>query len=172
METTTLEAVMNGDIFAQILPAYGNPRVKLPVWDDEQRMFICDEYESANGHRYFKGIRFCENIVIIEKVGLYHTWTYIDSIEIYAFNGEKPELVQKKDYDKVFRNEEFVRTESIRMVAGYLKGVLKLQGNTVVSETQVEAHATQAVERSYASFLNSDYNMCLMKLLPVLEEEE
>ena len=47
-------------------------------------MFFCEEYESGNGHRYYKGVRFCDRIVIVEKVGLYHTWTYIDGIEVYA----------------------------------------------------------------------------------------
>ena len=83
-------------------------------------MFLCEEYESGNGHRYYKGVRFCDRIVIVEKVGLYHTWTYIDSIEVYAFNGTRLELVQKRDYDKTFRNEEFIRQESETMVCNYM----------------------------------------------------
>ena len=85
----TLTKAINKNLFDSILPSFGNPRVHIPVWDDSQKMFICDEYESGNGHRYYRGIRFCDRIVILEKVGLYHSWTYIDSIELYAFNGQK-----------------------------------------------------------------------------------
>ena len=83
----TLTKAINKDLFDSILPTFGNPRVHVPVWDEGQKMFLCEEYESANGHRYYKGVRFCDRIVVVEKVGLYHSWTYIDGIEIYAFNG-------------------------------------------------------------------------------------
>lgn len=85
----TLTKAINKDLFDSILPTFGNPRVHVPVWDEGQKMFLCEEYESANGHRYYKGVRFCDRIVVVEKVGLYHSWTYIDSIEIYVFNGKR-----------------------------------------------------------------------------------
>jgi hypothetical protein len=88
----TLIKVINKSLFDSILPTYGTPRVNIPTWDDSQKMFICSQYESANGHRYYLGIRFCDRIVIVEKVGLYHSWTYIDGIELYAFNGQKKRI--------------------------------------------------------------------------------
>ncbi len=123
----SLTKAINKDLFDSILPTFGNQRVHVPVWDKGQKMFLCEEYESANGHRYYKGVRFCDRIVVVEKVGLYHSWTYIDGIEIYAFNGKRLELVQKKDYEKEFRNEEFIRKESEIMVRNYIEGVLKAQ---------------------------------------------
>ena len=62
-----------------------------------------------------------------EKVGLCHTWTYIDSLEIYAFNGTNLELVQKRDYEKTFRTEEFIRKESEHMICDFIAGYLKAQ---------------------------------------------
>ena len=84
----SLTKAINKDLFDKILPTFGNPRVHVPIWDEGQKMFLCEEYDSGNGHRYYKGVRFCDRIVIVEKVGLYHTWTYIDGIEVYAFNGK------------------------------------------------------------------------------------
>ena len=75
----TLTKAINKSLFDSILPTYGSPRVHFPTWDNSQKMFICDEYESNKGHRHYIGIRFCDRIVIVEKVGLYHSWTYIDS---------------------------------------------------------------------------------------------
>ena len=165
----TLTKAINKNLFDSILPTYGSPRVHIPVWDDSQKMFICDEYESSNGHRYYRGIRFCDRIVILEKVGLYYSWTYIDSIELYAFNGQKMELIQKCDYDKVFRNENFIRQESERMVREYLTGMMKMQ-RTCVSAEQVTMLAQQLISGCYKSFLDPDFNTRLTQILPKLEQ--
>jgi len=165
----TLSKAINKSLFDSILPSFGNPRVHFPVWDDSQKMFICDEYESGSGHRYYRGIRFCDRIVILEKVGLYHSWTYIDSIELYAFNGQKMELIQKRDYDKVFRNEAFIRQESEQMVKDYLTGVMKTQRICAPVE-QIAAHASELINGCYKSFLDPDFNTRLTQILPKLEQ--
>ena len=165
----TLTKAINKSLFDSILPAYGNLRVHIPIWDNGQKMFICDEYESGNGHRYYRGIRFCDRIVILEKVGLYHSWTYIDSIELYAFNGQKMELIQKRNYDKVFRNEEFIRQESEQMVKDYLTGVMKAQRICMPAE-EIAAQAIGLINGCYKSFLDSDYNIRLTQILPKLEQ--
>ena len=132
-------------------------------------MFISDEYESANGNRYYRGIRFCDRVAIVEKVGLYHNWTYIDSIELYAFNGKKVELIQKRDYDKVHRNEAFVRAESETMVKDFLAGILKAQSTSVPAE-QLESQAKELIESCYKSFLDNDFNTRLTQILPAIEQ--
>ena len=165
----TLTKAINKNLFDSILPSFGNPRVHIPVWDDSQKMFICDEFESGNGHRYYRGIRFCDRIVILEKVGLYHNWTYIDSLELYAFNGKKMELVQKRDYDKEFRNEEFIRQESLEMLKDFLTAVLKAQGSPIDPEA-VETRAMEIVEGCYKSFLDPDFNIRLAQILPALNQ--
>lgn len=161
----TLTKAINKDLFEQILPTFGNPRVHVPVWDEGQKMFICDEYESQKGNHYYKGIRFCERLVIVEKVGLYHNWTYIDGLELYAFNGKKLELVQKRDYEKRFREEAFIRSESEDMVRCYFQGALKVHGNNADQE-ELTAQAKSIVDGCYKSFLDSDYNLKLTQIVP------
>lgn len=165
----SLKKAINKDLFDNLLPTFGNPRVHIPIWDEGQRMFICDEYENENGHRYYKGVRFCDRIVIVEKVGLYHTWTYIDAIEVYAFNGIRLELVQKRDYEKTFRSEDFVRDESEMMVRNFLEGILKIH-RTSMSEEEIATKAKSIVESCYKSFLDSDFNMRITKILPQIGE--
>ena len=165
----TLTKAINKSLFDSILPPFGNSRVNVPVWDDSQKMFICNEYESANGHRYYLGVRFCERIVVVEKVGLYHSRTYIDGIELYAFNGQKMELIQKRDYEKMFRSEAFIRQESEQMVRDYLFGVLKVQRICVPAE-QIAKQAHELIDGCYKSFLASDYNTRLTQILPKLEQ--
>ena len=139
----------------------------MPVWDDSQKMFIVGEYESGNGHRYYRGIRFCDRIVILEKVGLYHSWTYIDGIELYAFNGQKMELIQKRDYDKVFRSEDFIRKESEQMVSDFLTGAMKAQRVCLPAE-QIKEQAQTLIDGCYKSFLDQDFNTRLTLILPKL----
>ena len=132
-------------------------------------MFICEEHENIKGNRYYCGVRFCDRIAIVEKVGLYHNWTYIDAIELYAFNGQRMELIQKRDYEKVFRNEAFVRQESEQMVKDFLTGVMKTQRVCLPAEQIVE-QAKTLVNECYKSFLDPDFNTRLTQILPKLEQ--
>ena len=59
-----------------ILPVYGNPRCNIPVWNEGEKMFISDEYQSAKGNWYYKGLRFSDRLAIVEKVGLFHSFKY------------------------------------------------------------------------------------------------
>ena len=166
----SLTKAINKNLFDKILPTFGNPRVQIPVWDEGQKMFLCGDYESASGHRYYMGVRFCDRIVIVEKVGLFHNWTYIDSIEVYAFNGTKLVLVQKRDYEKTFRSEEFIRQESVTMVRDFIEGVVKTQGSSMAKD-EIEIQAKSIVEGCYKSFLDSDFNTRLTKILPQIEQK-
>lgn len=169
-DMASLTKAINKDLFDSILPTFGNQRVHIPVWDEGQKMFLCEEYESASGNRYYKGVRFCDRIVVVEKVGLYHNWTYIDGIEVYAFNGTRLELVQKRDYDKVHRNEEFIRKELEIMVRNFFEGVLKAQRSCMPQE-ELEEKAKGIIDGCYKSFLDSDYNTRLTQILPQIEQK-
>ena len=164
-----LSKAISKNLFDSILPPYGNPRERIPVWDNGQKMFLVDEYVSDRGNRYYRGIRFCENVVLVEKVGLFHTWTYIDGIELYAFYGKQIELIQKRDYEKVFHNEEFVRQESVEMVKDYINAVLKAQRMSLPAE-EIETKAKTLIEGCYKSFLDSDFNTRLTQIIPAIEQ--
>jgi hypothetical protein len=165
----SLTKAINKDLFDKILPTFGCTRVQVPVWDEGQKMFLFDNYESASGNRYYRGIRFCDNIAIVENVGQYHSWTYIDSIELYAFNGHKAELVQKRNYEKTYYDEALIRSESEAMVRNYVEGVLKIQKSSM-SQDQLEANAKSTVDGCYKSFLDKDFNVKLTQIIPQLEQ--
>ncbi len=160
-------ANISNSLFDSILPTFGNPGNNLPVWNEGQKMFISSEYESTAGNRYYKGLRFCEQLVIIETVGLYHTWTYIDGIEIYAFDGKKPKLVGKRQFDKEFYNTDFIKEQTEQMVSEYLRGQIKMQ-NANVPALRIEQEAKSVVERSYMSFLSDDFGHKMQDMLPLL----
>lgn len=160
-------ANVSNSLFDSMLPTYGNPRNNLPVWDDSQKMFISSEYESASGNRYYKGLRFCDQLVIVETVGLYHTWAYIDGVEIYTFDGQKLKLIGKRQYNKVFYDSSFIKAETEDMVGDYLRAQIKLQNKTV-SSVKIEEEAKKVVAKSYVSFLSDDFDTRMQPLLPLL----
>lgn len=74
--------IITGSFFDSVLPSFGNSRkANTPIYDNSQKMFIVEEYESRAGHRYYKGVRFCNRLVFVESVGMYHNWTYLDSCQ-------------------------------------------------------------------------------------------
>lgn len=160
-------ANISNSLFDGLLPAFGSRGNNLPVWNEGQKMFISSEYESASGNRYYKGLRFCEQLVVVETVGLYHTWTYIDGLEIYVFDERKPKLVGKRQYDKTFYNADFIKEQTTQMVADYLQGQIKLQ-NANVPALRISEEAKAVVERSYKSFLSDDFGYKLQGMIPLL----
>lgn len=154
--------------FDMILKRFDSePSQSLPIWNEGQKMFITDEYESAAGHRYYSGIRFCERLAIVERVGNYHTWTYIDGIEIYSFDGKERKLMGTRKYDKTFYNKEFIKKETKEMVEEVIKAQSKL-GKIQVTEESVKDFADKIVEQSYTSLLDDNFYSLIQHMLPVL----
>ncbi|MGL5980123.1 MAG: hypothetical protein ACRCZY_04450 [Phocaeicola sp.] len=162
----TINGITN-NVFDSILPTFGNPRANLPVWDESQRMFITSEYESVAGNRYYKGIRFSDRLVIVEKIGLYHTWTYIDGIELYVFDGKKHQLIGSNSFEKVFHSKDFVKGELKKMLVDYVLSQAKLHGVIIESESATE-RAERFLDEAYRSFLNNDVEMSLESVMPLL----
>jgi len=131
-----------------VLPKYGNVKENIPVYNESQRMFISSNYTSAAGHLYYKGIRFSERLVMIEQVGLYHNWTYIDGVELYAFNGNERVLIAKKQFDKEFYNMEFIKNEVKQMMQSYFKSQVLLNNENASDEVLLQ-YTEQTLDSLY-----------------------
>lgn len=160
-------ANISNSLIEGLLPAFGTHGNNLPVWNEGQKMFISSEYESASGNRYYKGLRFCERLAVVETVGLYHTWTYIDGLEIYVFDGRKPKLVGKRQYTQTFYNADFIKNQTIQMVSDYILGQMKLQ-NVNVPALRISEEAKAVVERSYTSLLSDDFGLKMQEMIHLL----
>lgn len=160
-------ANISNPLFDSMLPAFGNQGNNLPVWNEGQKMFISSEYESAAGNRYYKGLRFCEQLAVVETVGLYHTWTYIDGIEIYSFDGKRPKLVGKRQYEKEFYKTDFIKEQTQQMLMEYFRGQIKMQSANVPA-LQIEEKAKSVVERTYVSFLSDGFGRRMQDMIPLL----
>lgn len=135
-----------------ILPIIGNPRVNTPIWNESQQMFITDQYTSAAGNTYYLGVRFCDRFVTILHIGLYHNWTYINEVEVYAFDHQERVLIGKTTLDK-FYDENLVRSATEALLQNYIEGQYKLQGS-VFEKKELEEQVKGLVDRSYCSMLD------------------
>lgn len=135
-----------------ILPTYGNNRVNTPIWNESQHMFITDQYTSAAGNTYYLGVRFSDRFVTILHIGLYHSWTYINEVEVYAFDGHERVLVGKNKIDQ-FYDEELVRTTTEELLCNYIEGQYKLSGSQI-DKNNLKSQVNKLVDKSYCSMIN------------------
>lgn len=136
-----------------ILPTYGNPRTKSPIWNESQHMFITEQYTSAAGNTYYLGVRFSERFVTILHIGLYHNWTYINEVEVYAFDNNDRVLVGKSKIDQ-FYNEDLVRTTTEKLLQDYIEGQMKLNGREF-NQNELRKQVKKLVDQSYFSLTES-----------------
>ena len=161
-------SVSNG-FFDSILPAYGTQRANTPVWNESLKMFITDEYESANGNRYYNGVRISNRIVIVEHVGMYHTFTYLDGMDIYMFDGEQRKLIAQEKYDKQFYDVNFIREACKRALRNYAYSQAAMTG-TKIPEKVINAEVNAIIDNSYQSLLSDDKLQKLQTIMPILNK--
>ena len=166
VDTSSTQSFLNG-----ILPEYGHARCNLPVWNEGDLMFISDEYESLAGNRYYKGLRFSNRLAIVEKVGLYHNWKYIDTIEVYTYDRNSRTQIGSYKFGKQFYDAQLIRATVNKIVQDYCEGQMKL-GNLRVKADELSAATTAMVDDAYKSLLADDYNLSLRQLLPVLQPQD
>ena len=156
------------NVIDSILPVFGQARVDMPIWDENRKMFIADEHETRTGNRSYKGVRVSDRFVIVEQIGNYHTWTYINSIEMYAFNGKNRMLIGKKEFIKEFYNADKIRETTEKMLLDFMKSQLKMQKQTL-SEELLLSQAKAFIDRSYCSLLDDKSQILLEAAKPLLK---
>ena len=161
-------SISNG-FFDSILPTFGNQRSNTPVWNESLKMFITDEYESANGNRYYSGIRISNRIVIVEHVGMYHTFTYLDGLDIYMFDGDGKKLISQAKYDRMFYDVDFIREQSKQALRDYARSQAAISGTTI-SDEMIEVEISGIIDNSYQSLLDDDKLQKLHAIMPIFQK--
>ena len=161
------------EFFKAILPPFGTPlnnTFKRARWIPGQKFWLVKDYLNPNnGNYYYLGVRFVDNLMIVEKDAMWNTWTYLDDLEIWAFDGKTPRLIQKKKYEKHFRNEDDIRMELSTMLTDYIKSQAKMNSISL-SEEEITGVAQDYIDRSFKDFLDDDYEIRLTQMLPLLEQ--
>ena len=135
-----------------ILPIYGNPRTNTPIWNESQHMFITEQHTSAAGNTYYLGVRFSDRFVTILHIGLFHNWTYINDVEVYAFDDQDRKLIGKTTLDQ-FYNEDLIRSTTEGLLKDYIEGQMKLNGYSI-DQKQLNDQVKELVDKSYLSLLD------------------
>ena len=150
----------NDDMLDMILPVWGQPRINLPIWDKGRQMFITDEYESPAGNRSYLGVRISDRFVVVEKVGNYHSHTYINSLQMLVYDGKKLTTVAQHDFDKQHYEKQLIREMTEQMLRGYLQS--QYQQHRAISEEELDKRVKALVDSSYHELLDE-------KTIPMLE---
>jgi hypothetical protein len=132
----------------RVLPTFGNQRENITIYDSTQKMFLSNTYTSDSGNMYYKGLRFSDRLVMVEHIGLYKNWTYIDEVDIYAFDGCQMTVIGKKKLEKQFYSPEIIKTEVLTMTFEFLKSQMALSGGSGTDET-LQTLATELLEEVY-----------------------
>lgn len=161
------------EFFKAVLPSYGTPldkTFKRARWIPGQKFWLVKDYlNPVNGNYYYLGVRFVDNLMIVEKDAMWNTWTYLDDLEIWVFDGKTPRLIQKKKYEKRFHNEDDVRMELSSMLSDYIKSQAKMN-SVSLTEDEIAGVARDYIDRSFKDFLDDDYEIRLTQMLPLLEQ--
>lgn len=172
MKTLTPQLTAN-DFFKAILPAYGtqlDKAFKRARWIAGQKFWLVKDYlKQENGNYYYIGVRFVDNLMIVEKDAMWNSWTYLDDLEIWAFDGKTPRLIQKKKYEKHHRDEDDIRKELTLMLTDFVKSQAKLN-KVFLGDEEIRQVAEDCINRSFKDFLDDDYEIRLTQMIPLLEK--
>lgn len=141
-----------------IMPVIGfeKQNLNIPTWNESLRMFILNEHESAAGHYYYDGVRISDRIVIVEHIGQFHSFTYLDGMDIYRFDGDGKRLIVQEKYDNKFYDVNFIRERSKQALTNFIKSRATMSGNNPIEDSQAQLMAEQIVANSYQSLLDPD----------------
>jgi len=91
---------------------------------------------------------------MVEYVGIYKSWTYIDKIELFAFNGTNRELIGRKEFSKEFYKQEELKVEVEALTLNYLKSQMVLS-NGQASEETLQLSAKQITDEMYQNQIDN-----------------
>lgn len=177
MKVTTsvlLPAKMTSEeFFKALLPSIGeelNPIFNGPRWVPGLKGWVVHEYLNDSGNYYYWLVRFCDNLLVVERDCIWGKGdiTYLDDLAIWQFNGQERRMLDSMKYNKTFRDEDFIRGELERMLSEHVKSQAKLYGNNML-ESDVTRLCKECVDKSFKDFLDKDYEIRLMTILPKLE---
>lgn len=163
----SLKNALNRNFLDSVLPTFGSRCEKTYSWISGYGMFTVDEYTSKAGNHGCIGIRFSEDYAIVEKLGLYHTFHYLNELTLLVRKEGRWSQVEKRDsYDKVFLDNEYVRRESTEMIKTYLASAPGIQ---IMKD--IEKEATSIVDRFYSPTPGRETNDKLIEIVESLKSE-
>ena len=124
------------------LPAMSGSPV---TYNSRNNIFLSSGYTSAAGNTYFQGLRLSDRIIINYDFGQGYAYLFLNGIRIYGYDGNQKQLISSRSYYSQCFSEQYAKAECQSMVKEYLKGQMRLMGNTYINEAQLTEFASQIV---------------------------
>ncbi len=96
------------------------------TYSQAAKMFLTPGYVSAAGNMYQEGLRLSKYIIVKFSIGHGYSWSFLNGIKLYIWNGTKPKLVKQKLFSCYFWSENAARQEAVKMVKEYLKDTCRM----------------------------------------------
>lgn len=124
------------------LPSMSGSQV---TYNSRNNIFLSSGYTSAAGNTYFQGLRLSDRIIINYDFGQGYAYLFLNGIRIYGYDGNQKQLISSRSYYSQCFSEQYAKAECQCMVKEYLKGQMRLMGNTYINEAQLTEFASQIV---------------------------
>lgn len=122
------------------------------TYNAEKNCFLTQGWASLIGNFYYQVIRGTKSLAIFFGIGEGQYLTFLNSIAIYSFDGNKPRLIAKREWGgcdnwRAF-SEEFAKQNCIEMLQEFLMGEAKRFGYHV-EPAEVSSFAANTIEQVY-----------------------
>lgn len=131
-------------VINSIIPSTGSI-----IYNESQNVLLTSGYTSLGGNTYFKGIRLSKSIMIVVDIGIGHTHTFLNGINIYSTIGEK-KVVTSKHYSVHYYNEANIKEQCISIISDKILATANDSGYEL-NIIDVEQYAKCLVEEAYNS---------------------
>ena len=125
------------------------------TYNPEKNVYLTLGYTSAAGNTYYKAIRLSDRLAVYYHIGEGHTHTFLNGITLFAWNGQKANIIAQKFWgDCNWRcfNERTAKEESIIMLKDFLAGQAKAMGS-VIADSQLLAFSRNMIEETQQKLL-------------------
>lgn len=139
-------------VAAKALPALSGSSL---TYNPEKNVYLTLGYTSAAGNTYYKAIRLSDRLAVYYDLGEGHTYTFLNGITLFAWNGQKANIIAQKFWGgcnwRRF-NERTAKEESIIMLKDFLAGQAKAMGS-VIADSQLLAFSRNMIEETQQKLL-------------------
>ena len=139
-------------VAAKALPALSGSSL---TYNPEKNVYLTLGYTSAAGNTYYKAIRLSDRLAVYYHIGEGHTHTFLNGITLFAWNGQKANIIAQKFWgDCNWRcfNERTAKEECIIMLKDYLAGQAKAMGS-FIADSQLLAFSRNMIEETQQKLL-------------------
>lgn len=155
MDTQSLTSVVNS-----VIPLQKGVAL---TYNKENNILTTNGYTSLAGNTYFNGIRLSEKIILILNIGIGHTHTFINGIQILSAI-DKQQVIAQTTLSIEYYSEEKIKRIAKSMIFEKLKENALKEGVTIDDES-LSDFSQRIIEDAYKDQIEEIKKMQIQNLL-------